>query len=223
MTNPAHRRLLRILWSNSLQLCGQEELGIQGSGLYPTISRINHSCAPNSAWSWVAKDRTRRSKVVRACRRIQEGQEITFSYIQLGIANLTREERKDRLANWFPACGCEVCAREDDGVRAELGDLHKEMRLLTREGRVREAAGVALQKVKAMEAVREEVVMEVSPDAADQCWEGVYVPNGGMTGEGEIAIKGVEGVTMGWVLGYFSVNLSRKEQRETEQTSSIDN
>jgi len=107
--------------------------------------------------------------VVRACRRIQEGQEITFSYIQLGIANLSREERKERLANWFPACGCEVCAREDDGVRAELGDLHKEMRLLTREGRVREAAGVALQKVKAMEVVREEVVMELPWAWMDYC------------------------------------------------------
>ena len=172
VTNSTHRRLLRILWSNSLQLCGQEELGIQGSGLYPTISRINHSCAPNSAWSWVAKDRTRRSKVVRACRRIQEGQEISFSYIQLGIATLSREERKERLANWFPACGCEICAREEDGVRAHLGALTKEMRLLTREGSLREAAGVALKKVRAMEAVREEVVMEVSPRAEEQCWEG---------------------------------------------------
>ena len=39
---------------------------VEGSGLYPKIARINHSCAPNSIWTWVARDRSRRRKEVRS-------------------------------------------------------------------------------------------------------------------------------------------------------------
>ena len=82
------RKLLRILWANSIQLCAASEFGVnskelgligeliraatyaktqvEGSGLYPKIARINHSCAPNSIWTWVARDRSRRRKEVRS-------------------------------------------------------------------------------------------------------------------------------------------------------------
>ena len=34
------------------------------------FTRINHSCAPNSAWSWIASDPRKRKKVVRAVREV---------------------------------------------------------------------------------------------------------------------------------------------------------
>ena len=73
---------------------------VEGSGLYPKIARINHSCAPNAIWTWLAKDRSRwlwwwkqwqywwlsyfyltnnlsrRRKEVRACRQIRKGDEV---------------------------------------------------------------------------------------------------------------------------------------------------
>ena len=52
------------------------DIQVEGSGLYPKIARINHSCAPNSIWTWVARDRSRRRKEVRACRPIRRGEEV---------------------------------------------------------------------------------------------------------------------------------------------------
>ena len=56
---------------------------VEGSGLYPKIARINHSCAPNSIWTWVARDRSRRRKEVRACRQIMRGEEVKILYLSL--------------------------------------------------------------------------------------------------------------------------------------------
>ena len=60
-----HKRFLRISWANGLQLSGLSEHGEPGSGLYATVSRLNHSCAPNVAWSWREGDSSRRTKQVR--------------------------------------------------------------------------------------------------------------------------------------------------------------
>ena len=72
--HPALRRL-RVWGKNSKELGLIGELmcavtyaktQVEGSGLYPKIARINHSCAPNSIWTWVARDRSRRRKEVRS-------------------------------------------------------------------------------------------------------------------------------------------------------------
>ena len=39
------------------------------------FTRINHSCAPNSAWSWIASDPRKRKKVVRAVREVASSPE----------------------------------------------------------------------------------------------------------------------------------------------------
>ena len=65
---------------------------MEGSGLYPKIARINHSCAPNSIWTWVASDRSRRKKEVRACRHIRKGEEVKmrrFLYSSCNYCNNT--------------------------------------------------------------------------------------------------------------------------------------
>ena len=59
-----HKRFLRISWANGLQLSGLPEHGEPGSGLYATVSRLNHSCAPNVVWSWREGDSSRRTKQV---------------------------------------------------------------------------------------------------------------------------------------------------------------
>ena len=39
------------------------------------FTRINHCCAPNSAWSWIASDPRKRKKVVRAVREVASSPE----------------------------------------------------------------------------------------------------------------------------------------------------
>ena len=49
--------------------------------LYNQISLLNHSCNPNSVWSWT-KDDFRR-KTVRVMKPIQKGEEIVVNYVDL--------------------------------------------------------------------------------------------------------------------------------------------
>lgn len=168
---------MRIIWANSVELCSVEESGVQGTGVYATLcrchamrttmSRINHSCSPNCHVSWEAKDRRRRTKVVRACTSITEGEEITWSYICQGSTFPSREERGARLANWFPECRCKLCGAGEeevlrsDELRRRLARLHAEVKVLAREGRVREAVEVAGTKVALMRTVGEELLLQV--------------------------------------------------------------
>ena len=47
------KKVLRIFAANCISFCGHPETNVKKSGVYKTISRINHSCAPNVAWSWL--------------------------------------------------------------------------------------------------------------------------------------------------------------------------
>ena len=167
VTDQNHRKFVRITWANSLQLCSYAELEVEGAGVYPTVCRINHSCAPNAMWTWLAKDRSKRTKEIRACRRIEQGEEVCFSYTQLGNCFSSREERQQKLVNWFPSCACGVCARtgqqleENEKLRSELARLHQEVRLASRQGRLRQAAVAELTKIHLMETVKEEMVQQV--------------------------------------------------------------
>ena len=74
------KKLFRIFSANSIELCGHPEMNVNKIGLYLTISRINHSCAPNVVWSWLHRDKSRSVKQVKVCRKIREGEEILASY-----------------------------------------------------------------------------------------------------------------------------------------------
>ena len=58
------RKVLRIFEANSISLCGHQEMNINKSGLYQTISKINHSCSPNVIWTWVKEDSSKSIKQV---------------------------------------------------------------------------------------------------------------------------------------------------------------
>ena len=49
------------------------------AGVYPTIPRMNHSCAPSVVWSYARADLM--AKEVRALRDIQPGEELCPNYI----------------------------------------------------------------------------------------------------------------------------------------------
>ena len=75
-----------------------------GSGVYPTASLFNHSCAPNAEWA--AGLRTLdgaafNSLVVKATKRIKKGEQIFIAYI-----------RQMRLHRFGFECRCICCEME---------------------------------------------------------------------------------------------------------------
>ena len=58
------RKVLRIFEANSIHLCSHSEMNINKSGLYQTISKINHDCSPNVVWTWVKDDSKKSIKQV---------------------------------------------------------------------------------------------------------------------------------------------------------------
>jgi len=75
------------------------------AGLFPLLSRFNHSCRPNLHHAW---QRGSGFREVRAIRNIDKGAELCISYIDLC---LSRAERQNQLLTRYGFfCQCEACA-----------------------------------------------------------------------------------------------------------------
>lgn len=84
------------------------------SFIFPRISRINHSCLPNSdhAIDWSTLTMT-----VYATTDIVKGEEISIEY-QAGMIQKSREERRRVLNEAFAfQCACSLCGSSDEDVR----------------------------------------------------------------------------------------------------------
>lgn len=77
----------------------------QTSAIFPTASRMNHSCLPNVYNTW---NENIRRLTVHALRDIDTGEEILTTYIP---ATLDREKRNDKehLGNYDFVCSCPAC------------------------------------------------------------------------------------------------------------------
>lgn len=105
-------RLLTIFRSNAYNT------GDSRVGLFPKIARINHSCTPNSGNEWVEGAGYR---VIYASRDIEEGEEITVSYIPLLKKTA---DRQSRLGQYGFTCDCSACqSGEGDKRRTKIADL----------------------------------------------------------------------------------------------------
>ncbi|KAJ4303603.1 SET domain-containing protein 5 [Kalmusia sp. IMI 367209] len=91
--------ILGLIFRNNAYDTGSE------IGLFPKIARINHSCRPNAAYYWNEKLKKR---FVYATREIEEGEEISVSFISL---LLPREERRTKLARYGFVCTCPACSQ----------------------------------------------------------------------------------------------------------------
>lgn len=92
----------------------------QGSGhraLFPTIARINHSCAPNAHVCFYppSTDQARGRMAVRALKELSSGEEILISYFSI---LLPRAERQAKARKWGFDCKCEVCGESLAGHEA---------------------------------------------------------------------------------------------------------
>ena len=111
-----------IVWANS-------HAAGDGSGIFPTISRINHSCIPNVYHSW---NDNLQQLTVHAVRDISLSEELFTSYIPVC---LTRDVRNDgdHLGRYGFVCSCPACevgsvfARKSAIRRRKLAALDKQV------------------------------------------------------------------------------------------------
>ena len=92
--------LQNIIRSNGYPLGASSDVG----GVFENISRINHSCLPNAVHSWNA---SRGQETVYAVRDINEGEEVTLSYLAGGPSSSRKAQLKD---NFGFECRCELCS-----------------------------------------------------------------------------------------------------------------
>ncbi|MCL7044521.1 hypothetical protein MKW94_030066 [Papaver nudicaule] len=80
------------------------ELRPLGTGLYPVISIINHSCSPNAILVF-----ERQRAVIRAVEVIPQGTEVFISYIETAESTTTRQ--KALKEQYFFTCSCPSCRK----------------------------------------------------------------------------------------------------------------
>jgi len=74
--------------------------------MFPNICKINHSCCPNSFFSW---NTTLGCGVIHALRDIEQGEEITIAYKDMALQDF--ETRKTQLdLRWGIICNCQRCS-----------------------------------------------------------------------------------------------------------------
>ncbi|KAL6217173.1 hypothetical protein ACLB2K_010390 [Fragaria x ananassa] len=88
---------------NAHTIC-DSELKPLGTGLYPVISIINHSCLPNSVLLFEG-----RTAVVRAVQHIPKGAEVLISYIDTAGSTATRQ--KALKEQYLFTCACPLCIK----------------------------------------------------------------------------------------------------------------
>ncbi|XP_062146363.1 histone-lysine N-methyltransferase ASHR1 [Alnus glutinosa] len=88
---------------NAHTIC-DSELRPLGTGLYPVISVINHSCLPNSVLVFEG-----RLAVIRAVQHIPQGDEVLISYIETAGSTMTRQ--KALKEQYLFTCTCPRCIK----------------------------------------------------------------------------------------------------------------
>ncbi|KAL5777025.1 hypothetical protein ACOSP7_009951 [Xanthoceras sorbifolium] len=88
---------------NAHTIC-DSELRPLGTGLYPVISIINHSCLPNAVLVFEG-----RLAVVRAMQHIAKGGEVLISYIETAGSTMTRQKALQQ--QYLFTCTCPRCIK----------------------------------------------------------------------------------------------------------------
>ena len=126
--------ILRIFTGNCIKVCEDHDLyrNVHEVALYNNISLINHSCIPNSIWSWVKEDFKR--KQVVALKSIEKGEEILVNYSEQGpeinYGSMSRKFRREELLEKRGfLCKCSECSLEgkaledNERMREKIGGM----------------------------------------------------------------------------------------------------
>jgi hypothetical protein len=119
--NPGANPFSNIVRSNGYPLGPNSEVG----AIFPLVARLNHSCRPNAQHAW---NEAKGIEVVHAVRDIQEGEELTLSYLAGGAST----ERQSRLEEYFGFdCTCEACSLPAAELKASDARLKRAQKSAT--------------------------------------------------------------------------------------------
>lgn len=85
---------------------------LDGTAHFSTLTKMNHSCSPNTAVLYKTRGWGKNHPLVAYCialRDIEEGEELTISYIE---NSASFDERQAALANYGFSCACSKCEGE---------------------------------------------------------------------------------------------------------------
>jgi hypothetical protein len=106
---PGAKHILQnIIRSNGYPLGPNSDSG----GIFLYLSRFNHSCRPNAKHSWNEKLGV---YTVYTLRPVQQGEELTLSYLKGGVSSERQQELKE---HFMFTCSCEVCSLPADQLKA---------------------------------------------------------------------------------------------------------
>lgn len=101
------------------------------NGIFPKLSRFNHSCAPSAEFSWNESDNRQE---IRAIRDIEAGDEICVCYFTTNVQVMGREDRRAYLQSHYGfLCDCKACSlprphnEADDDMRAKIKSLAEKL------------------------------------------------------------------------------------------------
>ncbi|KAF1986534.1 SET domain-containing protein [Aulographum hederae CBS 113979] len=122
------QRYLGIFQTTALSMASGTDATC-GAGVFIKASHINHSCVPNAYRTWNT-DIERHT--VHALGNIDEGEEITISYLTDSHTRRGRETRQEVLkASYGITCSCRLCSlppqesKECDAKLKELAKLYR--------------------------------------------------------------------------------------------------
>ncbi|KAL1798239.1 hypothetical protein ACET3X_002276 [Alternaria dauci] len=124
---------------------------VSSKALYPLISRINHACNPNS---FVLFSRAGVSMAIKAYHDIEPGEEITVSYLLLGLPS---SKRQSLLKRWGFKCTCDLCSlptqerQSSDLRRTMIAQAEEKIMELAQEYKLAEAIALAEESVDMIE------------------------------------------------------------------------
>jgi len=136
---PGERKVLNIFKINCIQV------DTAYIGLFLIISRINHSCCPNSI------DCHGSIKEVRAMKHIKKGEEITLSYIINSYDS--KAVREIELNYWHFKCSCNACKLT--GERLLMNEQIRE-KIVENNMKISEFVGLIIALQENSEAIAED-------------------------------------------------------------------
>jgi len=139
--------------TNALPLGHDSPIG----AIFPTISRINHSCLPNVNHYW---NETKKVETIYALKDISINEEILTSYIEIYNDKKTRQDLLQEGFNFV--CKCELCSIQDIKVQ-KCSDIRRNL-LRTLDEEIPELGAYnpakALEKIYLMEKLIKEEGIE---------------------------------------------------------------
>lgn len=101
-------RVAGILQTNAFNVDLRDGHGSSHRALFPTIARINHSCAPNAHVYFYppSEHGPRGHMAIHTLKTLQSGEEVVISYFNI---LLPRSERQQKAQKWGFSCVCPIC------------------------------------------------------------------------------------------------------------------